>query len=202
MNPELFLLFPTPLVKFRLDRHKEHKETYKDKLIKKFNERKGNPSYHFNAHENSYQLFDYENIKDNQIDSMCQQYADYLSGNSVKDTYIESWFNVHTQEMHQASHEHFGAFFSGIYYMQFDSQLDYPATFVNPSNKEIEGWCIRSGKDIEHRPELMESTFPNYMNIAEGDVILFPPYLTHFVPCSKLGSDKRITYTFNVLLKP
>ena len=34
MEPELFLLFPTPLVKFKLNRHKEHKETYKDKFDK------------------------------------------------------------------------------------------------------------------------------------------------------------------------
>ena len=202
MEPELFLLFPTPLVKFKLNRHKEHKETYKDKLLKLFNERKGNPSLHFHEHENSYQLFDWKDIEDEQIDNMCQQYANYLSGESTKDTYKRSWFNVHTQQMHQASHTHYGAFFSGIYYMEFDNQLDYPATFVNPCNKDIEGWGLRARKDFEPKNELLlENTFPNYMNIAEGDVILFPPYLTHFVPCSKVGSDKRITYAFNVHFK-
>ena len=67
MEPELFLLFPTPLVKFKLNRHKEHKETYKDKLLKLFNERKGNPSLHFHEHENSYQLFDWKDIEDERI---------------------------------------------------------------------------------------------------------------------------------------
>ena len=86
--------------------------------------------------------------------------------------------------------------------MEFDNQLDYPATFVNPSNTHIEGWGLRARKDFDPKNEsMLENTFPNYMNIAEGDVILFPPYLTHFVPCSKVGSDKRITYTFNVHFK-
>ena len=56
MNPELFLMFPTPILKFRLDKHQEHKETYVPKLLEFFNSRTGNPSHFEHRQENSYLL--------------------------------------------------------------------------------------------------------------------------------------------------
>ena len=48
----------------------------------------------------------------------------------------------------------------------------------------------------------MSDSFPNYMEVEEGDVVLFPSYLLHYVPASKLNATKeRVTFVFNYLNK-
>ena len=201
MNPELFLMFPTPILKFRLDKHQEHKETYVPKVLEFFNSRTGNPSHFETRQENSYLLMSEDSgldIMDKQLDNMCVQYTNDLSNNKVPSFNRESWFGVHTSKMHIQSHAHYGALFSGVYYLQFNPKYDYPTTFTSPIQNEIENWDGgRFEPDNEHT---IPSTFPNYLKIQEGDVILFPSWLTHYVPYSKEGGKERITFVFNTFL--
>jgi len=202
MDPKLFLMFPTPILKFSLDRHEEHKETYVPKVLEFFNTRKGNPSHFVSAQENSYLLMKPDSgleIIDDQLNSMCAQYMNYLSGNTVKDIYMKSWFGVHTPEMHIQSHAHFGAVFSGVYYLQFNPEFDYPTTFTSPCHNEVENWV--GGEFDSQNEHTIATTFPNHMDIKEGEVVLFPSWLSHFVPCSRPGAKERISFVFNMFLK-
>ena len=202
MDPKLFLMFPTPILKFSLDRHEEHKETYVPKVLEFFNTRKGNPSHFVSAQENSYLLMEPDSgldIIDHQLDNMCSQYMNYLSGNKVNDIHRKSWFGVHTPEMHIQSHAHFGAVFSGVYYLQFNPEFDYPTTFTSPCHDEVENWV--GGEFDSQNEHTIATTFPNHMDIKEGEVVLFPSWLSHFVPCSKPGAKERISFVFNMFLK-
>ncbi len=202
MNPEMFLMFPTPILKFSLARHQEHKETYVPKVLEFFNSRTGNPSHFESRQENSYLLMNVDSgldIKDTQLDDMCIQYTNYLSGNKLLSFSRKSWFGVHSPEMHIQSHAHYGALLSGVYYMQYDPEYDYPTTFTSPIQNEIENW---DGGRFEPNNELtIPSTFPNYFNIKEGDVLLFPSWLSHYVPRSREGAKERITFVFNTFLQ-
>jgi uncharacterized protein (TIGR02466 family) len=138
-------------------------------------------------------------IRDTQLDNMCVQYTNYLSGNKLLSFSRKSWFGVHNPEMHIQSHAHYGALFSGVYYMQYDPEYDYPTTFTSPIQNEIENWD--GGRFEPNNEHTIPSTFPNYFNIKEGDVLLFPSWLSHYVPRSKEGAKKRITFVFNTFLQ-
>ena len=197
MDPKLFLLFPTPILKFRLDKHKEHKETYVPKVLELFNSRTGNPSRYFSKQENSYLIMEEDSgltIQDKQLDSMCHEYINFLgktAGNIVR----KSWFGVHSPLMHIQSHGHFGCLISGVYYMQFNPEVDYPTTFTSPNYKDVEGWNLEP-----HNEHCIADTFPNHMNIEEGDVVLFPSWLLHYAPSSQLhATEERVSFVFNYL---
>ena len=155
------------------------------------------------AQENSYLLMGVDSgldIMDNQLDDKCSEYMNYLSGNQVPNIYRKSWFGVHTPEMHIQSHAHYGSVFSGVYYLQFNKEYDYPTTFNSPVQNEVENW--EGGLFKSNNEHTVSSTFPNLMDITEGDVILFPSWLLHFVPCSREGANQeRISYVFNMHLK-
>ena len=202
MNPAMFLMFPTPILKFSLAKHKELKETYVPKVLEFFNSRTGNPSRFESQQENSYLLMDIDSgldIRDNQLENTCIQYMNYLSGNKRINFTRKSWFGVHGPQMHIQSHAHYGALFSGVYYMQFDQKYDYPTALTSPIQNEIENW---DGGRFDPENKLLPSgTFPNQLNIKEGDVILFPAWLSHYVPYSKPGGKERISFVFNTYLK-
>ena len=201
MNPELFLMFPTPILKFRLDKHQEHKETYVPKLLEFFNSRTGNPSHFEHRQENSYLLMyddSHLDILDEQLDRACVDYLNYLSGDNYTGCRRKTWFGVHTPEMHIQSHTHAGALFSGVYYLQFNPEYDYPTTFNSPIEMQIDNWG--GGRFESHNKDLAPATFPNQLDIKEGDVVLFPAWLSHYVPCSNPGGQERITFVFNTYL--
>ena len=201
MNPELFLMFPTPIIKFRLDKHQEHKETYVPKLLEFFNSRTGNPSHFAHRHENSYLLMyddSHLDIEDKQLDDACIEYLNYLSGSNYTGYGRKSWFGVHTPEMHIQSHTHAGAVFSGVYYLQFNPEYDYPTAFNSPIEMQIDNWG--GGRFESQNSVLAPATFPNALDIKEGDVVLFPAWLSHYAPCSRPGGQERMTYVFNTYL--
>ena len=101
--------------------------------------------------------------------------------------------------MYIEQHEHFPSIISGIYYLQLDDTNDYPATFVNPFTKDLDR-CNAKGIEFAAQCDALRShTFPNYLNIKEGDVVLFPSYLSHLVRRSRSVHDNlRISYAFNV----
>ena len=203
----MFLLFPTPVLKFRLDKHKEHKETYLPKVLELFNSRTGNPTReiipgatdNMTRPENSYVINEEDTglaIEDKQLDSMCQEYINFL-GKTAEDVIRKSWFVVHGPLMHIQSHAHYGSLISGVYYTQFDSKVDFPTTFTSPAFNEVEAWELHRQNKFT-----MSDSFPNFMEVEEGDVVLFPSYLLHYVPASKLNATKeRVTFVFNYLNK-
>jgi len=109
------------------------------------------------------------------------------------------WYNIYHQNQGQEKHAHVGPFYhywSGIYYNKNVS----PTVF-----------CNREGPHDVHKHQIPDSASSKleklFMSDAviptmEGDIILFPPYLVHFVPEQKniVSDDQmRITFSFNLL---
>ena len=201
-TPRLEFLFPTPIVITKIERHEEHKARVLPVLEQKFKD-SPNQSAPWASMEHTWTSFEKDqglNIWDEQFDKTIHDYLNYLQGSPIEFDYVvDSWLNIHDSNMYMEQHEHGGAIVSGIYYLQFDKNKDFPATFMNPSHKCLEDWGLKSTNFFSTNDALNISTCPNYLNLDEGDLILFPSYLTHLVKRSRRQHDKlRVSYAFNV----
>ena len=205
-QPILNLLFPTPVVKVKLDRHEEHKKNLIPKLMKWFRD---NPENHmpWDSEDHSYGMYETSvdfKLIDQQIETTYRDFVNYLIGREIGIPLThEGWWNIHDSNHYMESHNHLSALAAGIYYLKLDTDKDFPATFTNPQRDVIECWDGFGEDSLRINNQAFKpSTFPNDLNIEEGDLILFPPYFNHFVKRSHIQHDEyRISYAFNVSRK-
>ena len=106
----------------------------------------------------------------------------------------ECWYNYYENEEYQESHNHVGdplfpIHFSCVHFLCFDKKVHNPLSFTDPMA------MVRS-----HSLELDSHNYQaNFCpNITEGDLIMFPSYLTHDVKANKATpGNPRITIAFN-----
>ena len=119
---------------------------------------------------------------------------------STKFAITDFWYNIYHQNQGQERHDHLGPlnlYWCGIYYNKNAS----PTVFCN----RREGHHATHVHQVpDHASSKLEGLFkPNaVIPTMEGDIILFPPYLEHFVPEQKnIVSDDnmRVTFSFNLL---
>ena len=176
----LELLFPIPVLITKVEKHQEYRKTILPKIISEFKD-DPNRSLSWGSLCHTWQSTA-QRIWDEQFDKTVKDYLNNLQVKAEKlPLEIESWFNVHDANMYQEAHEHLPALVSGIYYLQLDGS---PAIFLNPSRTDL----------------LLPNTFPNHLNIQEGDLVIFPSELKHLVKRS--GSENlRVSYSFNIHLR-
>ena len=124
------------------------------------------------------------------------QFMDAPWGGFVQDL----WFNCYIDGDYQEQHNHVSSEslqdpqFSCIHYLSFDSSRHSPVTFCDPSQSlRCVGFDLYSHnyQDGEFSPE-----------IGEGDLIMFPSYLEHYVrPSLKTEDYPRVTISFNVMIQ-
>ena len=82
------------------------------------------------------------------------------------------------------------AHFSCIHYLKFDPEVHKPVVFVDPI------------EDMRYNTLEMDSNYYKDKwpaNIFEGDLLMFPSYLKHFVDKSDPTPDNpRISISFNI----
>ena len=104
------------------------------------------------------------------------------------------WYNVYTDGEYQEEHDHFnGPFnqthFSCIHFLSFNSEEHYPPVFCDP---------ISQLRSLSLEFESNDYRTKYIPEIEEGDLLMFPSYLNHFVlPCKKTNYP-RITISFNI----
>lgn len=107
------------------------------------------------------------------------------------------WFNYYTNGEWQEIHSHTGnsvfqypATFSCIHFLKFDPRIHSPVVFVDPYEP------LRN-VSLEMASNRYQSKYSP--NIKEGDIIMFPSYLQHFVPKGQPSpNNPRITIAFNL----
>ena len=201
-TPRLELLFPTPIVITKIERHEEHKARVLPVLEQKFKDAPNQKAL-WASMEHTWTTYEKDsglNIWDEQFDKTVHDYLNYMRGGPINfDFTVDSWLNIHDSNMYMEQHTHGGAICSGIYYVQLDKDKDFPATFMNPVQDQLENLSLRGTDFVPGIAPLMPATYPNMLNIEEGDLILFPSYLTHYVKRSRHQHDKlRVSYAFNV----
>jgi Putative 2OG-Fe(II) oxygenase len=115
---------------------------------------------------------------------------------------FDPWYNVFSHNQFQEPHAHFPNDFSVVHYVLFDDKEHQATTFVNPNPTAAEA-------QMAFRPQLVDKLNKKsaehsfYMthftptNIKQGDLIIFPASLSHFVKHNK-SDKKRITFTLNI----
>lgn len=129
-----------------------------------------------------------------------QYYIEYVSKFFDKPSQLEIidiWYNYYVDGEYQEIHNHVvdnvfqkASHFSCIHYLKFNPEIHLPTTFLDPL------------KLLRYHSLEMESNHyePNYnLDVQEGDLIMFPSYLEHFVRKSQpTPKDPRITVAFNL----
>jgi len=119
----------------------------------------------------------------------------------VEFEFEDIWLNVYSKGEFQEQHTHLTPeiftrrpHFSCIHYLKFDSEVHEPVIFVDP----IE----------EKRYNTIEMDSNYYNNgrwspyVREGDLLMFPPYLSHYVSKSDpTPNNPRISISFNIWIK-
>ena len=200
--PDLFTLFPTPVYKVGLSKHEEFKKRYVPKLTELF-KKEPNKKALWAQMCHTWQLdldnemtYDFVYIQKD-IDVAIEQYCSFLKLPPFKFE-TTGWFNVHDSSMYQEVHNHIPAILSGIYYIQFDKTKDSSVIFRNPCETFL---ALTSGAKVPIDNPMLGPHTGHHDNliIEEGDLLLFPGSLDHFVPKAKQPHDQlRISLSFNV----
>jgi len=109
----------------------------------------------------------------------------------------DMWYNCYINGEYQESHDHLGGFFnpstfSCVHFLSFDKDRHKPICFYDPLEQ------IRC-TSIEFGSHNYKSTV--FLDIEEGDFIMFPSFLRHSVyPSPPTPDYPRITISFNVLV--
>ena len=114
---------------------------------------------------------------------------------------LDMWFNYYSNGEYQEAHTHVQpdmfaqrAHFSCIHYLKFDPEVHQPTVFRDPLS------MIRQTNSIELDSNNYNEKYEP--QVREGSIIMFPPYLEHYVPKSNPTPDNpRITVAFNIILE-
>jgi len=130
-----------------------------------------------------------------------REYIKKFFDKPVEFEFEDIWINIYSKGEYQEQHTHLnpdifgrGAHFSGIHYLKFDPEVHEPVTFVDPI------------EEIRYNTLEMDSNY--YGNgkwephVREGDLLMFPPYLSHYVGKSDpTPNSPRISIAFNIYIK-
>jgi len=125
-------------------------------------------------------------IKDN-IKSTCS-----LCGNPECLECVDMWINVYGKGMEQGSHWHIEGkendpFFSFVYFIKYNPQTDAKLVFLNPA----------PSTSCEKLLKLNSYKRNTTVDVNEGDVIIFPSFMVHYVEEQKTDGP-RITLAGNL----
>ena len=112
----------------------------------------------------------------------------------------DMWFNYYSNGEYQEVHSHVQPdmfaprpHFSCIHYLKFDPEVHQPVVFNDPIRE------LRQTNSIELDSNNYEEKYEP--QLREGSILMFPPYLEHYVPKSEPTPDNpRITVAFNIIL--
>ena len=196
---ELFTLFPTVIYKDSLSEHEELKKKYVPKLIESFKQHPDQKApWAQYCHtwqdflDDPNKIYPLENAIAPHVHEWCNRYN--LSPFNYQ---IRYWFNVHTSDMYQETHDHAVGplVVCGIYYLQL-SEKDNPVIFV-PHHKQYQVHLSTLGIAFNHKE--LAGNSKNILEIKEGDLILFTPDTKHMAPRAKEKHEGyRISVAFNV----
>jgi hypothetical protein len=115
---------------------------------------------------------------------------------------FDPWYNVFSHNQFQEPHAHFPNDFSLVHYVLFDENEHSPTTFINPNPTAAEAQASfrKPLFDKINKKDPKKSFYmTNYtpINISQGDLIIFPSSLSHYVKHNK-SNKKRITFTLNM----
>jgi hypothetical protein len=128
------------------------------------------------------------------------EHLDIIKGGRYFDLKMRGWYNFTNHTTSKFLHDHTGGpttiNFSCVHYVNVESKM--PGTvFQNPNVKMIKSTTPTKNFSV------MSDYFNNYWytpEVSEGDIIMFPSWLDHFIPPHTDGS-LRVTTALNIMLR-
>jgi len=185
--------FPTPMAKFKISNNDELKEMYLDRIVQSYeNEEYKIPEGWFtksictsHALLNDFQEQIIRPIPEVYMECLNECIAEEWTG----DVYL--WHNVIKNGEYQEVHNHLPSFLSAIHFLQFDKNEHDLPVFLDPG---------RGAKYPRHTLGTYLGSKPHFLpDVEEGDIIVFPSYLDHFISGGKYDRH-RVTVSFNLIL--
>jgi hypothetical protein len=109
------------------------------------------------------------------------------------------WYNEYNYNDFQESHCHSGrlCFYSFVYILKCkDINVDSKLVFENPRSSHLKSIII--GEQMNSIDNYKDEYVPN---LSEGDLIIFPSHMKHYVRIHKNKNDSRITISGNINMR-
>jgi hypothetical protein len=200
MNGYRKALFPIHIYQANIRQNESLKEVLLPKIEKCYKENRLPVPSGWNT-DKIYTTFDRDKLneevfKDTKTQSIYVDYIKKFFDDEFKIMIHETWFNYYVDGEYQESHDHLSAnifaapsHFSCIHYLSFDKERHEPVIFTDPIEKiRYASLNLKSNNyNSVYTPE-----------IKEGDFLMFPSYLDHYVKPSQPTPDyPRITISLN-----
>lgn len=108
------------------------------------------------------------------------------------------WFNAYGKGQWQESHHHYGqqnVYFSAVHFLKYDKTI-HPPLVMNNMNR-----MILTPFDVGRKTGLNYWDLDGYLDVDEGDLIIFPSIMEHQVGVQETD-ELRATVSFNIEVKP
>jgi len=149
----------------------------------------------FNGEPEGKEIFFGENDEyQNMLTKIYTEHLNKIFDRKFKVAIDEIWYNVYINGEYQEEHDHLGGIngshFSCIHFLSFDEKNHQPVVFKDPL-RQVRNLCVELDRN-----EYSEHCIPI---IKEGDLLMFPSYLSHEVNPGKATPDyPRISIAFNI----
>jgi len=142
-------------------------------------------------------------------DSFLEKYKDIYMSNIIeflseikfpecKLEVLGLWYNIYKKGQWQEVHNHAAnpyAYFSAVHFLKFDPEVHTSIIMSNSNRIFLETYSLGRKSNLNYW-DLM-----HYVNVEEGDIIIFPSTLEHFVK-PQTTNDSRVTVSFNIRAIP
>ena len=195
MNLDIQRIFPTSVFIFDNVLEQEYIDSMKDDIISqsKINAEKRQFNWQSEKNNKLYELPKYKELGKMALNA-CIKYIDLLEYKLDDIELTGMWSNVLKPGETHPPHTHSNNFISGVYYVQADNDPKTPAiNFIDPRGQT----CVLQPQ--QKRYTIYNST-RHSLPARVNRMILFPSWLSHFVPINYSKSD-RISIAFNAMLK-
>ena len=188
-------IFPTVAHVFDNVLEPEHIDSMKEDIINqsKINAEQRQANWQSVKNNKLYELPKYKELGKMALNA-CIKYIDLLEYKLDDIELTGMWSNVLKPGETHPPHTHSNNYISGVYYVQADNNPNTPAiNFIDPRGQT----CVLQPQ--QKRYTIYNST-RHSLPARVNRMILFPSWLSHFVPINYSKSD-RISIAFNAMLK-
>jgi hypothetical protein len=185
-------LFAIPIVKTNIPETAEMKRQYLPEILKRYEEGayKQPTVWEADRLHTSYDAPPQEQIFHPLPEIYQSVLRKFVSAPKV---HVQIWHNVYWKNQeYQEKHHHIPCHFSFIHFLSFNPAEHKAPVFYDPA-RNIKAYCNHESVPTAYWQE--SASLP----VAEGDVLVFPSYLEHYVPPGKY-STPRVTVSMNVIL--
>ena len=195
MKLDIQRIFPTSIFCFDDVLEQEYIDSMKDDIISqsKINAEQRQANWQSVKNNKLYELPKYKELGKMALNA-CIKYIDLLEYKLDDIKLTGMWSNILKPGETHPPHTHSNNYISGVYYVQADNKPTTPAiNFLDPRGQT----CVLQPQ--QKRYNIYNST-RHFLPAKVNRMILFPSWLSHFVPINYSKSD-RISIAFNAMLK-